>query len=124
MRRPPPPEDTGRLLPPPGAREAANGYASEYRAGAAASAPTPGAAGDSYSSSYTSYYDRFYNKQGTAAPPGTGAGMAAGPGRLGGQETPSLMGSQFGSTDNQYGRPPMQKKPDTQSALQTGPIFF
>lgn len=111
------------MLPPLSARETTNGYGAEYRAGAAAGAPPPGAAGDSYSSSYTSYYDRFYNKAGGAAgalPAGTGAG------RLGAQQQPtSLLGGQFGGNmDNQYGRMPQQKKQDAQSLLQTGPIFF
>lgn len=111
------------MLPPLSQREATNGYgtgAADYRP-PAGGPPPPGAAGDSYSSSYTSYYDRYYNKAGGAgAPPGTA------PGRPGAQEPQSLMGGQFGGggADSQYGRPPMPKKPDTQTALQTGPIFF
>lgn len=109
------------MLPPPGSRETANGYGADYRAGAgglgaggAAGAPPPGAAGDSYSSSYSSYYDRFYNKA-------AGATVPSSVGRPG--EPTSLLTGQFGS-EGGYGRGQPQKKPDTQTALQTGPIYF
>lgn len=118
--RRPPPEDTGRLLPPQ-ARETANGYGAER--GAPGGAPPPGASGDSYSSSYTSYYDRFYNKPGGgSAPPAGGVGRPGPPGGPPG-EPQSLLRGQFGGEAGGYGAG-APKKPDTQSALQTGPIFF